>query len=139
MNRSLPVLASALSLLLVCAATASAQFTTFVPRPGTVEAAAEPAKPTGPSARDTLKATTLTDMRKWVDSAAGSIGQGAPVDTTTRAPRPSSPPIADESPRSTQKFEEGAPAPNTATPLPLLIVAGVGLSAMGLLLLRRRA
>jgi hypothetical protein len=66
-------------------------------------------------------------MKAWVDSAAGDA-----VDlrerTATSTPLP---PAGDV-------FTDGAPAPDTATPLPLLMALGAGALGAGAALLRRR-
>jgi hypothetical protein len=117
---------------------AEAQFTTVVP-PARPRADTTVAVATVAQQRDSATRETMTEMREWVDSAAATLGvrvDSTPVDTAARvAPIP---PPAEPAPRPTEAFREGAPAPNTATPLPLLALSGAGLLVFGLLLLRRQ-
>ena len=118
----------------------SAQFTTFV-APPQKQPVATPAKPTVASAKakaDSVHRMTLTDMKAWVDSAAGTSTQVAVTDTIINAsnPAPSLPPAPVPERRTT--FSNGAVAPSTATALPTYLVGGVAIFAAGLLLLRRR-
>ncbi len=117
---------------------ASAQFTGLVtppPRPAPpVEMIAE----AGAVATDTTAAARMTDMKAWVDSAAVAVAAQAPQDTAT-------PPVVIETPAAAEPapqqdvtaFQEGAPAPNTATVLPALLLLGAGLVAGGAALRRR--
>ncbi|HEY2376877.1 MAG TPA: hypothetical protein VGH98_12940 [Gemmatimonadaceae bacterium] len=121
-----------------------AQFTTYVAPPR--RAAADTARPKSPATvakarADSASRMSLTEMKTWVDSAAGTSTPAvsiadtalASVDTTTLPPRP-----APARARSTTTFSSGAIAPNTATSLPTLLVVGVGLVAVGVLVLRLR-
>lgn len=112
--------------VLACAARpAAAQITTYVapPRPSAESrqliASADSAR------RDSLERATLTNMTAWVDSAAGvtvpstvgdSVDPGRPVTT----------------------FADGSVAPNTASPLPLLMLVGAVAFGAGIVLLGRR-
>lgn len=132
-----------------------AQFTTaIVPprreRPAQVRTAAEDS-----AARDTTIAVRLTDMRAWVDSAAGTLSVRPPSDSA-RPPSDSATPVAarvvvvDTASREAaaspvrrerearvRRFEDGARAPATASPLALLIVLGAGSMLAGAALRRR--
>lgn len=118
-----------------------AQVTTFI-APPPKQPAVTPAKPVVAGAKtkaDSLNRMTLSDMKTWVDSAAGTSTQVAATDTIMP---PSSPaqqlppvPAADH---HTTSFSNGAVAPSTATALPTYLVAGVVIFGMGLVLLRRR-
>jgi LPXTG-motif cell wall-anchored protein len=124
---------------------ASAQFTTYIKRPepkvdtaATIIAAAQ----TDTHARpDSVKPARLTDMKAWVDSAAGAMAAanaGTVVTDTARGvvERPAKPAVP--KPSGATEFKPGAPAPDTATPLPALGAVGTTLLGLGLLLLRRR-
>ena len=118
-----------------------AQFTTFV-APPQKQPAATPAKPVVASAKtkaDSVKRMTLSDMKTWVDSAAGTSTQVVGSDTIMPPSNPVQPlppvPAADH---HTTSFSNGAVAPSTATPLPTYLVAGVVIFGVGLSLLRRR-
>lgn len=119
---------------------AGAQFTTFVPPPRPVEPARAAEQIAGESARaDTLRQERLAGMRAWVDSAA--VALAARPDTMTRGPDtvsvaelPARPrPVRPREP--TREFREGAPAPATATGLPVLALFGIGALGVGAFLL----
>ena len=132
------------AILALAPMTASAQFTTYIePRkaaeqPAAVVAAADSA---ATARADTSRPARLTDLKAWVDSAAGVVAQqprGVVTDTARGAvdrPAQAGPTAAA---RSTASFQEGAPAPNTATPLPTLLIVGGSMLGAGLLLLRRK-
>jgi LPXTG-motif cell wall-anchored protein len=128
---------------LLTPAALSAQFTTFV---------APPRKETAPVAKtvaatkakvDSVNRMTLTNMKAWVDSAAGTSTQVAATNDTTMAaanvaanavtPAPTVP----NADRRTTTFSSGAIAPNTATSLPTYLLGGLILLTAGLVLLRR--
>ncbi len=127
-------------------ATAFGQFTTFVtpPRPR-VDTATTPGTPAQQRvAADSVARVAITNMKAWVDSAAGDIvvnrvdSTGRPVaapgPVTSGAPTPAVRGAA--SAESTSVFREGARAPDTATWLPLLVLVGTVAVGAGVLLLR---
>jgi hypothetical protein len=108
--------------LAVSATTTNAQVTTYIAPP-------RPAKPTpqmvaaADSARaDSAAAVAMTNMKTWVDSAAG-ITVPSQVGDTTRAD--SVPPVV------VTTFEDGAVAPNTASALPTIGLIGLAALAAG--------
>ncbi len=128
---------------------ASAQFTGVVMPP--------PAKPSPVVAqsatqslgerRDSAARVTMTNMKDWVDSAAATLGVAAapapaPVDSAQSpvAAVPAAPAVQHPASHSaeTTEFREGARAPNTATPVPMLALLGLVSLVAGLWLLRRR-
>jgi hypothetical protein len=115
---------------------ASAQFTGLVTPPP------RPAPPVEIIARagavaDTNAAARMSDMKAWVDSAAVAVAAQAPQDTAT-PPVVIQTPAAEPAPQEeVAAFREGAPAPNTATALPALLLLGLGLVAGGTALRRR--
>jgi hypothetical protein len=129
-------------------ATASGQFTTFVtpprPRVDTATAAATPAQQR--VAADSVARVAITNMKAWVDSAAGDIvvnradSAGRPVAATGPVTSGAVTPVVRDaaSAESTSVFQEGARAPDTATWLPLLVLVGTGAVGVGVLLLRWR-
>lgn len=134
----LGVLCGALALLGASTSPAMAQFTTVITSPARKAAAAD----TMAAHRDTvMHQTTLSNMRAWVDSAAGIAASGQAVAARDTA-RADSMVIALNNPRrqreATTYFREGAPAPNTATPLPLLALLGAASLAAGAFLLGGR-
>ena len=137
----------AATLLTLCSFEASAQFTGVVaaPRPKAVVTADSTPK-TVVEARDSVAKINLTNMKDWVDSAASSLGvPPAPAVTDTvakTAPVVAAPTIPAPTPATpasgTTEFREGAAAPNTATPIPLLAMLGLSSLVAGLWLMRRR-
>jgi hypothetical protein len=113
------------------ATVATAQITTYVapPRaetPGGMIATADSAR------RDSVARATMTNMKAWVDSAAGipvpaTVGA---VDSAALANDPGAPVVT--------TFSEGAVAPATASVLPALALVGVALLALGAILLATR-
>lgn len=131
------ILAAAIALAAIVPSSASAQFTAVVSPP-------QPEAPTvsveAKAKVDSAERVTLTDLRTWVDSAASASAAAtpapvsAPVETTTDAvAAPTTPARQAE----TTEFREGARAPATATPLPMILIAGLSLLATGLTLLLR--
>ncbi len=100
--------------MLVCAANAGAQVTTYIapPRPPAPDpvlvAAADSAR------RDSAATMAMTNMKTWVDSAAGVTVPAHVGDSTINDPG-----------RPITTFNDGAVAPATASDLPTLAIAGV--------------
>jgi hypothetical protein len=124
-------------------ATAAGQFTTFVTPP---RQRADSAKPVGTPAQqaaaaDSVARVSITNMKAWVDSAAGDVvvnrvdSTGRPVAATGPVTSGAATPVGAE---STSAFRDGARAPDTASWLPLLVLAGTGAIGVGVLLLRWR-
>lgn len=132
-----PTLSFLLATLLVVPA-ASAQFTGLVTPPPRPAPPVELVARAGDVTADTTAARRMSDMKAWVDSAAVAVAAKAPQDTTT-------PPVVVETPAAVvpppqeevSAFREGAPAPDTATPLPAFLLLGAGLVAGGAALRRR--
>jgi hypothetical protein len=131
--------------LTLTASPAAAQFTAVVapPKPS-APAPAEVAQATPGARSDSAGRTALADMRAWVDSAAGVTAPAAPaqVDSTrdsTRATAWTAAP-GDVAARDTARVELAADAvraPDTATLLPALALAGLLMLGAGVWLLRR--
>ena len=125
-------------------APASAQFTGVVVAPKAKAAPADSAPRTIAERRDSVAQVTMTNMKDWVDSAATALGVPvAPVTTDTMsasavAPLPAQREVPAAPERATTEFREGAPAPNTATPIPMLALMGLTALGTGLWMLRRR-
>jgi hypothetical protein len=126
---------------LLTPAALSAQFTTFVapPRKAVVDS---PATVAATKARaDSVARMSLTDMKTWVDSAAGTSTQVASAnDTTMAAANVAAPAVQAPAAngRETTTFSNGAIAPNTASPLPAYLATGLAALSVGLFLLRHR-
>jgi len=123
------------AMILMAASPAAAQFTTVVTPPKRVVATATVVA--DPTPRDTGRRATLQEMSAWVDSVAG---KAPPAGTL--------PPVVDsaagevvapaEPAATTERFSDGARAPNTASPLPALLIAGLAAMATGAALLASR-
>ena len=123
------------AMILMVASPAAAQFTTVVTPPKRVVSTATVVA--DPTPRDTGRRATLQEMSAWVDSVAGK----AP-------PAGSLPPVVDsaagevvapaEPAAATERFSDGARAPNTASPLPAMLIAGLAAMATGAALLATR-
>lgn len=139
--------------LVVLPSIAGAQFTTFIPP---VDKVADSAKVIAAAEkkveRERMVREQLTNMKTWVDSAAGipiavssdsakrpstvrdSAQRADSAKATTNARRserrPAPPPPL---PPDTTPFPEGARAPATASALPVLLLGGLGLLFAGLI------
>lgn len=127
-------------LLMVAPAALEAQFTTLVPPQREAQpATAAQATAESQARADSIRRVQLGDMREWVDSAAVAIAalpdSGAvEIDSGEVAiERPPLPPAGEP----TREFREGAPAPATATRLPVLALVGIGALGIGAALIRR--
>ena len=126
----------ALVLIALFPAVASAQFTTFVPPVAKTDSVQAAAVAQTKAARDSITHTTLTNMKAWVDSAAGTV---ATTTDTTSAASPSTPgSTPPTSTSSTTSFSNGALAPNTASPLPLIALVGLAALSLGTVMLAGR-
>ena len=133
----------ALSILLP--AGVEAQFTTFTPPRQRTDTTVRPAPTPAQQqvAADSVARVTITNMKAWVDSAAGDVVVNRP-DSTGRPVAATGPVTLGTTPRvatpaeSTLAFRDGARAPDTATYLPLLILVGTGAIGVGVVLLRWR-
>jgi hypothetical protein len=128
-------------------ATATGQFTTFTPpRPRVDSARVAPTPAQQQAAADSVTRVAITNMKAWVDSAAGDVvvnrvdSTGRPVAATGPVTSGSTSPAGrDAAPaESTMTFRDGARAPDTATWLPLLVLVGTGALGLGVFLLRWR-
>ena len=150
MTKSIPFAALA-ALFTIGAVRADAQITTVIapPKPA-AEKQLEIARRQD-AARDSVARVTLTDMKEWVDSAAASLAlrpdtAGAPADTGVAAPAPPMEPSDARTARDAARqqapateFREGGRAPDTATMLPTLALAGGVVMVLGFALRRRGA
>jgi hypothetical protein len=115
---------------------ASAQFTGLVTPPPRPAAPVELVAQAGDVRADSSATARMSDMKAWVDSAAVAVGAQSPQDTTT-SPAVVETPVAAPPREEVSAWREGAPAPNTATPLPALLLLGAGLFAGGAALRKR--
>ena len=142
----LSMLSGAAAVLMLSAIPASAQFTGVVmPPPAKPKPVAAAPAQTIAERRDSAVRVTMTNMKDWVDSAAATLGVAVTPATDT-APALVPPPAAhvDHAPATparsseTTEFREGAKAPNTATPIPMLALLGLISLGAGLALLRTK-
>ena len=126
---------------LLTPAVLSAQFTTFVAPPRQAVDSAKTTVAVTKARADSIARMSLTDMKAWVDSAAGVPGTKVATanDTAMASVATAAPDQRVEPGRTTTTFSNGAIAPNTATPLPAYLVAGLASLIVGMLLLRLRA
>ncbi|MDQ6887291.1 MAG: hypothetical protein M3068_08355 [Gemmatimonadota bacterium] len=142
--------------LLAAAAPAAAQFTTVIQPPASAVKQQQQAVARIDSARKRTDSATvasrLTNMKSWVDSAAGVTESRKPVPPPDSAAtvRPgaradsAAPPLTAVSTRAVPApaethttFRDGAPAPATGTELPLLALLASGAVVAGAVLRRR--
>lgn len=115
-----------MALVALAPGAASAQFTTFVAPPQRVDTVVVIDTVAAAPSADSVARANINNMKAWVDSAAGDA-----VDLRNR-------PVSDSPLPPAGDFVDGAPAPDTATPLPLLLAIGAGAMGAGAFLLRRR-
>ena len=142
MNRRLLIALSALSLL--AASSAEAQFTTVVapPKKAVDQAAVQEQQRVARAEADSSHRATMQEMSAWVDSVAGAPALGSVVaDSAAGAVVMDSATASRVSEPATTRFQDGARAPTTASPHPLLLLAGIGATLLGLgvILTSRRA
>jgi len=139
------------AMMIVGAGTASAQITTVVAPPPRKN---EPAQQAAAQQRervvqDSVARVTMTGMKEWVDSASAALAVrpdtvpttadtalGTPRTATAPAPKSDSSASARTSERPSE-FRDGSRAPNTATPIPAIGLAGVLMILMGVAMKRR--
>jgi len=121
--------------LMVGANAANAQITTYVAHPRSMLKTPAMVAAADSSTRDSVAAVAMTNMKAWVDSAAGVTVPGSVglPDTTTRE---TTTPVADRPVATT--FSDGSVAPATASRLPTLALLGLGALAVGAALLATR-
>jgi hypothetical protein len=113
---------------------AGAQFTTFIPpQPKAVDSVKAVAAAATVAHTDSVVNMRLTNMKTWVDSAAGlaatpMTAADSLATTTTLA--------AVETPVPATTMRDGTRAPATASMLPLIALIGASTLSVGLLLLR---
>ena len=118
-------------------ASAGAQFTTVVaPPPAQKQAVAMAEAKKAEVPRDTGHRATLQAMSAWVDSVAGTPAPTTVVtdsvggEVALASDSAAAPATRDER-AGTTRFADGARAPNTASPLPFFLVAGLGALLLG--------
>lgn len=128
--------------LTLSASPAAAQFTAVV-QPPKSRPAADAAAATVPGATTNAQGnTSLTDMRAWVDSAAGVTAPAAAdsLRDSTRLTTDAAGVVVDSAvatPAANAVDEAGMRAPDTATMLPAAALIGLAMLGAGAWLLRR--
>lgn len=120
---------TALALILI-AGSAQAQITTYVAPPRAQPPTREMVAAADSARRDSV-AQVATNMKAWVDSAAG-------VDVPPTAGRVDSAALISDPGRPVSTFDDGAVAPATASELPTMALVGVLFLALGAALLANR-
>jgi hypothetical protein len=118
-----------LSLILIASApaAAAAQFTTFISPPNPAKDSIKAAVVAEQKAiTDSVNRAQIANMKTWVDSAAGVVVP--PVDTAFRATLTDSMPVM---------TPNGMVAPNTASPVPFLLLTGLLGMLIGIAMVRR--
>lgn len=116
--------------LILTASSASAQITTFIAPPRPLAESRQMIAIADSARRDSAAVATMTNMKAWVDSAAGvavpsTVGQ---VDSAA---------LVNDPGRPVTTFSDGTVAPATASALPTLALFGIVLLAAGFILLRK--
>lgn len=146
-----------LAMFLTVPATAHAQFATFIPpKPKVPDSTAAVIAAVQKARADSATALRIANMKTWVDSAAGLPPRPAFRDTVlaptdTAAPpvlvatarhastqptsQPTSPPASQPASPPPPLTHRGTRAPETASDLPLLLVAGSLFVALGMVLI----
>ena len=139
------------AMLIASAGTAKGQITTVVAAPPrkTEPAQQAAAQKRDQAAQDSVALVTMTGMKEWVDSASAALAirpdtvpttadtsVGTPRAATSPAPRSDSSGTA-RTQQPAPEFKDGARAPDTATPIPAIALAGVALIFVGVALKRR--
>jgi hypothetical protein len=110
---------------------AAAQFTTFIPPQSKVTDSVKAVVAAEEKARvDSATTARITNMKVWVDSAAGVL----PVPTTTADSLAAGIPTAADT--NVVTMPDGTRAPATASPLALFAFAGLFLIVVGAVLIR---
>ena len=118
--------------LALSAGTAGAQITTYVAPPRAAKPTPQMVAAADSARADSAATVAMTNMKSWVDSAAG-ITVPSRVGDSTVAVIDSIPPAV------VTTFENGAVAPDTASALPTIGVIGLVALAVGTVLLVGRS
>jgi hypothetical protein len=120
-----------LSLILIASAPAmaAAQFTTFITPPNPAKDSIKAAVVAEQKAvTDSVNKAQIANMKTWVDSAAGVVVP--PVDTAFRVQTITGDTV-------TMMSSNGVVAPNTASPVPFLLLTGILGMLLGIAMVRR--
>ena len=127
-----------LSLIVSMPAVAAAQFTTFIPPQTKVADSAKAMVAAQQTAStDTSLNVRLTNLKTWVDSAAGIVAPSTQAQDSLSTANPDSVAVRSSATNTsdTAALRNGARAPETASDLPLLALVGAVTLGLGALLL----
>jgi hypothetical protein len=126
--------------LILAANVAGAQITTYMTPPRPLSETPQAIAAADSARKDSVATATMTNMRAWVDSAAGVPAPRyvGGVDTAALANDPGRPVTTPTDNEPVTTFSDGAVAPATASALPTLALLGFALFAVGALLLAFR-
>jgi hypothetical protein len=126
------------TILAFAPAVAHAQITTYVPVPVQSDSAKAAVVATRAAQADSSTKATLTNMKTWVDSAAG-IAAAPDTAVTTVATNTTTTSTSPATGRPvTTTFSNGAVAPETASTLPLIALVGLAALSLGTVMLAGR-
>jgi hypothetical protein len=130
MSRGIPGLVVG---LMLSAGVANAQITTYIAPPSPPKPTAAMVASADSARKDSVATAAMTNMKVWVDSAAG-VAVPSTVGTIDSAALVNDPgrPVA-------TTFSDGTVAPATASELPTLLVVGALFVLVGTALLSKRA
>ena len=121
--------------LAISVSTANAQITTYIAPPRQPKPTPQMVAAADSVRQDSIATMAMTNMKSWVDSAAGVVIPSS-VGDSTRAPSSTGDSLP---PAIVTTFEDGAVAPETASELPTIGVLGLFAFAAGAILLAGRA
>jgi hypothetical protein len=102
----------------------SAQITTYIAPPRPLPPSPEAVATADSARRDSVQVATMTNMKAWVDSAAGVTVPASVGDSAAMANDPGRPDLTTPTTPVTT-FSDGTVAPATASDLPTLALLGV--------------
>jgi hypothetical protein len=117
--------------LMLAANVASAQITTYIAPPRPLAPSPLAVATADSAKKDSVAQANITNMKAWVDSAAG-------VTVPARVGVIDSSALVNDPGRPVTTFSDGSVAPATASDLPSLAIAGILGLALGAVLLRHR-
>lgn len=117
--------------LMLGAQALSAQITTYVAPPRPLARSPQAVATADSTRRDSVQTASVTNMKAWVDSAAGiTVPTSVGTDSSALANDPGRPAVT--------TFSDGSVAPATASELPALAVVGALVLLVGVGLLANR-
>jgi LPXTG-motif cell wall-anchored protein len=117
--------------LMLAANVASAQITTYIAPPRPLAPSPLAVATADSAKKDSVAQANITNMKAWVDSAAGVTvpAHVGVIDSTA---------LVNDPGRPVTTFSDGSVAPATASDLPTLAIAGILGLTLGAVLLRNR-